>query len=175
MNKKQITKGGMYIKNRKRKIAILVIILLVIIISTFTVSLAKYMTRKKASNSIEIVNPIFSVEGNEITKISAIRNIGYYEFSIKNYDGENISKLGFLYTIEVISETDESIQFELYREDEQIELNDLKTNELYIAGNEKIEQKYKLKVTYDKSKGKKGQDILQEVQVKVHSEQEQKV
>lgn len=143
-------------------------------ISTLTVTLAKYRTREKASNSIEIVNPIFSVEGKETTKISAIQNIGYYEFSIKNYNEENISKLGFLYTIEVISETDESIQFELYREDEQIELNDLKTNQLYIAGNEKIEQKYKLKVTYDKTKGKKGQDILQEVQLKIHSEQEQR-
>lgn len=159
---------------KKRKILIIILVLLIAMISTLTVTLAKYRTKEKASNSIEIVNPIFSVEGKETTKISAIQNIGYYEFSIKNYNEENISKLGFLYTIEVISETDESIQFELYREDEQIELNDLKTNQLYIAGNEKVEQKYKLKVTYDKTKGKKGQDILQEVQLKIHSEQEQR-
>lgn len=47
----------------------------------------------------------------------------------------------------------------------------MKTGILTISGNEKIEQNYKLKVIYDKNLGTKGQDILEEVQVKVHSEQ----
>ena len=55
----------------------------------------------------------------------------------------------------------------------QIPLNNLKTEQLSIKGNEKIEQKYKLKVIYDETKGTSGKDILEEVQVKVHSEQEQ--
>lgn len=121
---------------------------------------------------MKIAEPIFIVEGKETTKISAINNIGYYEFSVKNYRNEEISETGFLYSIEVISQTDDSVKFELYNEDNQIELDNLKTKQIQIVGNEKTEQKYKLKVTYDNTLGTKGKDILEEVQIKVHSEQE---
>ncbi len=121
---------------------------------------------------MKIAEPIFIVEGKETTKISAINNIGYYEFSVKNYRNEEISETGFLYSIEVISQTDDSVKFELYNEENQIELDNLKTKQIQIVGNEKTEQKYKLKVTYDNTLGTKGKDILEEVQIKVHSEQE---
>ena len=124
------------------------------------------------SSTLNIAKPIFIVEGKETTKINEINNIGYYEFSIKNFNETQISEIGFLYTIEVISNTDETIQFELYNEDIQIPLENLKTKELSIIGNEKIEQKYKLKIIYDNSKGNSGKEILEEVQIKVHSEQE---
>jgi len=133
---------------------------------------AKYISVDQVSASVDIANPIFLVEGKETTKISEINNIGYYEFLVKNFNESNISETGFLYTIEILSNTDESIQFELYNEDSQIPLENLKTGQLSIIGNEKVEQKYKLKVIYDSAKGTKGKDILEEVQVKVHSEQE---
>ena len=76
-----------------------------------------------------------------------------------------------MYTIEIVADIDESIKFELYKEEQKVELKNLKTETLSIAANERIEQKYKLKVTYDRSLGEKGKDILQEVQIKVHSEQ----
>lgn len=133
---------------------------------------AKYIYVDKKSATLDIATPIFIVRGGETTKISEINNIGYYEFSIKNFNETQISETGFLYTIEIISDTDESIQFELYNEEAQIPLENLKTEKLSISGNEKIEQKYQLKVIYDSSKGSRGQDILEEVQVRVHSEQE---
>lgn len=123
--------------------------------------------------SLEIATPIFIVEGTEKSKISAINNIGYYEFVIKNYNETQVSEIGFLYTIEIISNTDESVKFELYKDNEQVELENLKTGNLTINGNEKVEQKYKLRVTYDKNLGTQGKDILEEVQIKVHSEQVQ--
>lgn len=122
---------------------------------------------------LNIATPIFIVESGEATKINEINNIGYYEFSIKNFNETNVSEVGFLYDIEIISKIDETVQFELYNKEIQIPLQNLKTDELFISGNEKIEQKYKLKVIYDSSKGNSGHDILEEVQVKVHSEQEQ--
>ena len=134
---------------------------------------AKYITTDKISSGFYVATPIFIVEGKETTKISEINNIGYYEFSIKNFDQTKISETGFVYTIEILSNTDESIQFELYNEESQIPLENLKTQQLAIKANEKIEQNYKLKVIYDNTKGTKGKNILEEVQVKVHSEQEQ--
>ncbi len=136
------------------------------------ITYAKYISEENSSLKFEIAKPIFIVDGKQTTKISEINNIGYYEFSIKNFDETNISETGFFYIIEIVSKTDDSIQFELYNEEKMMQLNDLKTEKIYIKGNEKIEQKYKLKVIYDKTKGTQGKDILEEVQIKVHSEQE---
>ena len=156
-------------KNKK----IIIIVLIVVISSAIFVptSISKFKEKEEIKNQIEIAEPIFIVEGNEKTKISAINNIGYYEFSIKNFKDTKVSETGFRYIIEIVSKTDEAIEFELYKGDEQIKLGELKTEELSIEGNEKIEQKYKLKVIYDKTKGTQGKDILEEVQVKIHSEQ----
>lgn len=161
------------IKDKKKIVTVIIILTILVILLSTHIVYAKYMTADKKSTKLDVATPIFIVEGGETTKISEINNIGYYEFLIKNFNETKVSEIGFLYTIEIISNTDETIQFELYNEETQIPLKDLKTEELSISGNEKIEQKYKLKVIYDSSKGNGGKDILEEVQVKVHSEQEQ--
>ena len=160
------------IKNKSKTILEISILTIVIILLSTHAVYAKYITADKISSTFNIAKPIFIVEGKETTKISQINNIGYYEFSIKNFNETNISETAFLYTIEIISNTDESIQFELYNEETQIPLENLKTQQLSIIANEKIEQKYKLKVIYDSTKESSGKDILEEVQIKVHSEQE---
>ena len=134
---------------------------------------AKYIDTIILKSETQIAKPIFIVEGTEISKINSINNVGYYDFYVKNYDENNISEIGFYYVIEVVTELNECIKFELYKGDEQIELKDLKTNEMYIGANEKIEEKYRLKIIYDKNLNSIGKDILQEVQIKVHSEQEE--
>ena len=160
------------IKNKKKAIMGIIILTSIIILLSTHIVYAKYITVDKLTSTLSIARPIFIVEGGETTKISEINNIGYYEFSVKNFDENNISEIGFLYTIEILANTDDSILFELYNEERQISLEKLKTERLLIGGNEKEEHKYKLKVTYDSSKGIIGKDILEEVQVKVHSEQE---
>ena len=133
---------------------------------------AKYIQYVELKSSTEIAKPIFIVEGTEQSKINSINNIGYYEFYVRNYNETEISDIGFNYIIEVVSKQDKSITFELYKGDENIVLENLKTEKMYIGANEKIEQKYKLKVIYNKDLNEIGKDILQEVQIKVHSEQE---
>lgn len=164
-------RGNLHIKNKNLIIVIILITIIMTVLCT-RVAFSKYKTSIKFNKNLEIATPIFIVEGTETSKISAINNIGYYEFVIKNYNETQVSETGFLYTIEIISNTDESIKFELYKDDEQVELENLKTSNLTINGNEQIEQKYKLKVTYDKNLGTNGKDILEDVQIKVHSEQE---
>lgn len=133
---------------------------------------AKYIQYVEVKSSTEIAKPVFIVEGTEQSKINSINNIGYYEFYVRNYNETEISDIGFNYIIEVVSKQDKSITFELYKGDENIVLENLKTEKMYIGANEKIEQKYKLKVIYNKDLNEIGKDILQEVQIKVHSEQE---
>lgn len=160
------------IRNKKQSIILTSILTIIIILLSTHIVYAKYITVDNLTSTISIAKPIFIVKGKEATKISEINNIGYYEFSIKNFDELNTSEISFLYTIEIISDTDESVQFELYNEDTPIPLKNLKTEELLIQGKEKVEQKYRLKVIYDNTQGDKGKEILEEVQIKVHSQQE---
>ena len=134
-------------------------------------TLAKYTTTDKIDNKLEIAQPIFQVKGTEIAKINSINNIGYYDFIVKNYDKEKIGEVDFLYTIEVISDIDDSVKFELYKNGQLINLENQKTEVMSIKGNIKTEEQYRLKVTYDETKGTNGKDILEDVQIKIHSEQ----
>ena len=134
-------------------------------------TLAKYTTTEKIDKKLEIAQPIFQVKGTEIAKINSINNIGYYDFIVKNYDKEKIGEVDFLYTIEVISDIDDSVKFELYKNGQLINLENQKTEVMSIKGNIKTEEQYRLKVTYDETKGTNGKDILEDVQIKIHSEQ----
>lgn len=153
---------------------IIILLLLIIFIIAFTpIVFAKYNTFELLKSNTEIAKPVFEVEGSEDSKISAINNIGTYKFSIRNFNEKGISEIAYLYTIEIIADVDESVKFELYRNDEKIELENLKTKSIFIGANNKIEQNYELKITYDSTLGEKGKDILQDIQIKVYAEQDQ--
>lgn len=112
------------------------------------------------------------MQGTEATKISEINNVGYYDFVVKNYNEKNISDVSQNYTIEIISNTNEAVEYELYNNEEKLELTDNKTNDIFIEGSEEKEHHYRLKITYDENKRNSEESILEDVQVKVHSEQE---
>ena len=126
---------------------------------------------KPKYKELKAVNGItFNIEEGDMAQISITNNIGYYEFSINNYKNEEISDVSFWYIIEVVSDIEDNIEFELYQEDNQIALENLKTEKIYIKGGEKTQQKYKLKMIY---KGKdKDQLLFEKVHIKIKSEQE---
>lgn len=133
--------------------------------------LAKYEMSKELTKSSKIAVPILEVEGTQSSKISAINNIGFYDFNVKNYNENKISDVSQNYNIEIISNADESIFFELYKGGEKVELKDNKTSNIYIEGTKEEKHEYRLKVIYDKTKSNSEKDILEDVQIKVHSEQ----
>lgn len=144
-------------------------ILLTVILMPKT--LAKYETAEKFDNKLEIAQPVFQVKGTELVKINSINDVGYYDFTVKNYNEEKTGEVDFLYTIEIVSNVDDSIKFELYKNGQLVNLNNRKTETMSIKGNQKTEEKYRLKVIYDKTRGTNGKDILEDVQIKIHSEQ----
>ena len=160
--------GGIIIKNRKK-----IFIMIAIFALTFSaqISYAKYIKTEVVSGIQEIAKPIFKIEEGDAIQIDRTNNTGYYEFSVKNFNEENVSETGFLYTIEIISDLEEVVQFELYNGEKQIPVQNLKTGELSITGNEKVEQKYKLKITYNAT-GESKEESIKEIKIKVHSEQE---
>ena len=54
----------------------------------------------------------------------------------------------------------------------KIKLVDNKTEYIQISKDKKEERTYKIRITYDKDKMKSETDVMQKIQVRVHTEQE---
>lgn len=144
--------------------------MIIVLIILTPITYAKYIDTLKMNFNYKIANPIFNIEEGDMAQINVTNNTGYYEFSINNYKDEEISDVSFWYIIEVVSDIEDNIEFELYQEDNLVALENLKTEKIYIKGGEKIQQKYKLKMIY---KGKdKEQLLFEKVHIKIKSEQE---
>ena len=161
-----------------------IIILTITLILVESTSYAKYMTSEIIKGKQEIIKPIFNVKEGIPIKIDNKNKINCYEFVIDNFYEDKVSEIGFLYTIEIISNIDLESNFNirLYNEEGEIQLSNLKTNPILIKGNERIEQKYKINIEYNESIENEEEydeffdDITESIsgiiQIKVHADQE---
>ena len=159
-------------KNYKKQILIGVIIVGIFIRFFSGVSLGKAIHNTKINTNTEIAKPILEVEKGSEINITEDNQKGEYTFKVKNYnDLEEISEVDLKYFIEILeNDLDTSIQYTLYKEGEEIELKDNKTEEIKLSKDKKEEQIYILEVEYDSTKNKIG-NIMKDIQIKVHSEQ----
>lgn len=152
---------------------LLFLLFIILIIFLFSKnSLGKQMSNTKINTNSEIAKPILIVENNPAIDITNKNNKGYYDFKIKNYNelGE-INEIELRYNIEILNEENKAIKFKLYKGEEELLLEKNKTKDMIIKKNEKQEENYKLEITYDKNLVSSLEDIIQNVQIKVHSEQ----
>ena len=87
--------------------------MIIVLIILTPITYAKYIDTLKMNFNYKIANPIFNIEEGDIAQINITNNIGYYEFSINNYKNEEISDVSFWYIIEVVSDIEDNIEFEL--------------------------------------------------------------
>lgn len=156
-----------------KKYILLFLLFIILIIFLFSKnSLGKQMSNTKINTNSEIAKPILIVENNPAIDITNKNNKGYYDFKIKNYNelGE-INEIELRYNIEILNEENKAIKFKLYKGEEELLLEKNKTKDMIIKNNEKQEENYKLEITYDKNLVSSLEDIIQNVQIKVHSEQ----
>ena len=71
----------------------------------------------------------------------------------------------------MLSNTDENVIFNLYDGNDKIELKENKTNKIHVSKKSKYKHDYRLEVIYDNTKTVSADDILENIQIKVHSEQ----
>ena len=147
-----------------------IVILIIVAIFSANISYARYIKNECLNIVQEIANPVLEIKEGEIIKIDRINNIGFYEFSIKNFNSKKISEIDSEYTIEIVSDIEEAVKFELYNGEKQVNLQDLKTEPILIKGNNKTEENYKLKIIYNDVKDIKS-NIMSKIQIKIHSEQ----
>ena len=160
-------------KDKNRRTLTLVIVSTIVVILFFTgFSIGKEMTNIKIEGNAQIAKPILVVENNPTIDVTTLQNTGFYDFKVKNYNSDNeINQIDLKYYIEIISEYDEAIIFKIYKNGEEIQLEENKTKEILLSKGTKEEQNYRLEIIYDKTKSTSTQDIVQDVQIKVHSEQ----
>ncbi len=159
-------------RNRKQQIILLCSIILIGITFFSGISIGKAVYNTNIKNNTEIAKPILEVEkASEIT-ITEENKTGEYHFIVKNFnDIEEVSQVDLQYYIEILDNNlDESVQYQLFKENEEIALQENRTQEMILQKDIKEEQKYTLKVEYDADKNAIG-DIINEIQIKVHSEQ----
>lgn len=160
------------LKDKKREITIILVIIMVLILFFTGYSFGKGFSETTVNTNAQIAEPVLIVDNNPSVDITAINNKGYYNFKIKNYDETGkINQVDLKYNIEIISNTDKSIIFKLYKDDQQIKMENKKSEDMILEKLDKKDVNYKLEITYDKTKSSSVADILENVQIKVHSEQ----
>ena len=162
----------------KKKELILILTIAIIIALFFSgYSLGKEYTSTNIETSGKIAEPILIVENSPIIEVDGRKEREDYSFTVKNYkENGQITQVDLNYYIEILSKTNEAISFKLYNvkpDNEEIEINldNNKTENIKMENKEMQEHKYKLQIIYDKTKNHSLEDIFQDVQIKVHSEQ----
>lgn len=161
------------INQKNSKLTTMIFILFIIIILLMCgYSMAKVIEQVIIKGEAKIAEPILLIDNNPSLDITAANNYGIYTFKVKNYNEQDkITETDLQYYIEILSNTDNSINIELYQNENKINLNNNKTEYIKISKDIKEEREYKIKITYDKNKSNSIEDIIEKIQVKVHTEQ----
>lgn len=160
------------IKLKRREKTLIAVTLMVMILFFSGYSIGKGINTTNIKTSTEVAKPILVVENNPAIDIESIKETKKYDFKIKNYnDKEEITDVDLRYTIEILSNKNDIVSFKIYKDDKELILKNNKTEELLLSKDVKQEDNYKLEIIFDNTKINNIEEIIQDVQIKVHSEQ----
>ena len=154
-----------------RLITISSIVFLIIILFLAGNVIWKSISDVFINSNAKVATPIFAVQTNPKIDITEASNTGEYKFKVVNYENNKISDVKFAYTIEIISNSNEFINFTLYRDGKEMNLENNKTKLINMEKEKLTEHNYILKISYDKNKISSIYEIIDNIQIKVHSEQ----
>lgn len=156
----------------------MIFIILVIVLGFTSFCLGKYTGYVTIKVKTEIANPKFAVEFDEPIEINGVENEKIYTFTVKNYEIDeklniDISEVDLEYVVQILSNTDSAIKYELFRENETININENLTSDyILMNANSANEHKYSLKITYEKLDSIENvEDIINNAQVKIYCKQ----
>lgn len=159
-------------KTKRREITLILISSMVIALFFSGHSIAKGFNCISMEVNANIARPILIVEHIPAIEINGKKETEYYNFKIKNYNEKGeITPIDLTYYIEILSQTEEAISFKLYKENQEILLENNKTTNMELQRENKQEDNYQLEIIYDKTKNCSINDIIQEVSIKIHAEQ----
>lgn len=156
----------------KKEIIKIIVVAFVLTIILSTISLGKYFNKTKINVNSGVAIPIIKLEGEQKLIINNNQGNKVYNLAVKNYDeNEQITQVELEYYIEIISKKNEDINFKIYKEEKELNINNNKTEKFLLTKENKQQDNYKIEILLNK---KISEDILQNVEIKVYSEQKNK-
>lgn len=156
----------------KKEIIKIIVVAFVLTIILSTISLGKYFNKTKINVNSGVAIPIIKLEGEQKLIINNNQGNKVYNLAVKNYDeNEQITQVELEYYIEIISKKNDDINFKIYKEEKELNINNNKTEKFLLTKENKQQDNYKIEILLNK---KISEDILQNVEIKVYSEQRNK-
>lgn len=156
----------------KKEIIKIILVAFVLTIILSTISLGKYFNKTKINVNSGVAIPIIKLEGEQKLIINNNQENKVYNLAVKNYDeNEQITHVELEYYIEIISKKNDDINFKIYKEEKELNINNNKTEKFLLTKENKQQDNYKIEILLNK---KISEDILQNVEIKVYSEQKNK-
>ncbi len=159
--------------NKKQKIIIIgILIIIAFAITKVSMVYGEYSESKTIKVSTQVAKPILIMEEENKIYIDDNNNEAEYKFKVKNYNEKGkITDVQMFYTIQIIANTDETIKYSLYKDEQKIDLIENSTNKIKIGKDKKEEQHYVLKVKYEKTKNENKEDLNEDIKIKLKAEQ----
>ena len=155
----------------KKEIIKIIVVAFVLTIILSTISLGKYFNKTKINVNSGVAIPIIKL-GEQKLIINNNQENKVYNIAVKNYDeNEQITQVELEYYIEIISKKNDDINFKIYKEKKELNINNNKTEKFLLTKENKQQDNYKIEILLNK---KISEDILQNVEIKVYSEQKNK-
>ena len=94
------------------------ILSIIVIIMLCGYSMAKCIDEYIIKGRMKIAEPILEIENNPIINITESQNYGEYIFKVRNYNNKDkVTETDLKYYIEISPKLDNSIELELYQEE----------------------------------------------------------
>ncbi len=160
-------------KNKRKEITLILVNVMVLTLFFSGHSIAKGFHCIDIRVNANIAGPILIVEHTSTVEMDGKKETEYYNFKVKNYNEKGeITPIDLTYYIEILPQTEEAIFFKLYKNNQEIPLENNKTTNRELQKENKQEDEYQLEIIYDKTKNRSMSDyIVQEISIKVHAEQ----
>lgn len=153
----------------KKEIIKIIVVAFVLTIIISTISLGKYFNKTKINVNSGVAIPIIKLEGEQKLIINNNQENKVYNLAVKNYDeNEQITQVELEYYIEIISKRNDDINFKIYKEEKELNINNNKTEKFLLTKENKQQDNYKIEILLNK---KMSENILQNIEIKVCSEQ----
>lgn len=160
------------LKNKKREMTLILVSAMILALFFSGYSMGKETSSINMKANSKIAEPILIVEKSPVIEMQGKKEREYYDFKVKNYkETGEVTQIDLEYSIEILFPIEDSISFKLYKNDQEILLENNRTTNMKLKREKIQEDDYQLEIIYEKAKNRSNKDIIQEIQLRVHSEQ----
>ena len=76
------------------------------------------------------------------------------------------------YYVEILNEINKNIELRMFRNEQEIDIKNNRTENFCMQAGNKQEDNFKIEIQYNQKSDTQIEDIIQEIQIKVHSQQQ---